>query len=226
MMFVDNPWPVAVSAVPSASIERRARSEHLALGVLASGDRADLVVGQDGDPPDDRLDRRIDRAEERVDRAVAVRLRAHGRAEDGERDLAARAAAVARGDVPAHESHRGDRGRGIAGVGRLLFDERDEVGVGHLLLHVRQGDRRPVDAVERLALEVVTELLELALQAAPARELADRQPRAREADRLRRHDLVRQRVLEHAVLVDARFVRERVASDDRLVRLDREAGQV
>ena len=83
-----------------------------------------------------------------------------------------------------------------------------------------------VDGVERLALEVVAELLQLALQAAPARELADRQPRARQPDRLRGHDLVGQRVLEHAVLVDARLVGEGVAADDGLVGLDGEAGEV
>ena len=41
------------------------------------------------------------------------------------------------------------------------------------------------------------------------------------ADVLRPHDLVGARVLQHAVLVDAGFVRERVAADDRLVRLHR-----
>ena len=38
-------------------------------------------------------------------------------------------------------------------------------------------------------------------------------------------DLVRLAVLEHAVLVDARLVRERVPADDRLVVLDRVAGE-
>ena len=44
------------------------------------------------------------------------------------------------------------------------------------------------------------------------------------ADILGAHDLVRLAVLQHAVLVDARFVRERVRADDRLVRLNRKAG--
>ena len=43
-----------------------------------------------------------------------------------------------------------------------------------------------------------------------------------DADRLRRHDLVGLRVLEHAVLVDAALVREGVPADDRLVVLHRE----
>ena len=111
-------------------------------------------------------------------------------------------------------------------LGRPLLDEREQVGVGDLLLRVGERDRLAVDLVERLALELVAELLELALEAAPAGQLADRELAAGEPDRLRRHDLVGQRVLDHAVLVDARLVRERVAADDRLVGLDREAGEV
>ena len=46
-----------------------------------------------------------------------------------------------------------------------------------------------------------------------------------EPDGRRVHDLVGRALLEHAVLVDAGLVRERVAPDDRLVRLHRVAGQ-
>ena len=60
-------------------------------------------------------------------------------------------------------------------LGRTLLDERDEVGVGDLLLLVGQRDGLAVDRVERLALEVVAELAQLALQAAPAGQLADRE---------------------------------------------------
>ena len=109
---------------------------------------------------------------------------------------------------------------------RALLDEGEQVGVGDLLLRVGERDRLAIDRVERLALDVVAELAELALEAAPAGQLADRQLAAGQPDRLRGHDLVGQRVLDHAVLVDAGLVGERVAADDRLVRLDREAGQV
>ena len=44
------------------------------------------------------------------------------------------------------------------------------------------------------------------------------------ADAFRRHDLIGGGVLQHAVLVDAGFMREGVAPDDRLVRLHVEAG--
>ena len=116
--------------------------------------------------------------------------------------------------------HRGGNLRGP------LLDERQQVRVRDFLLRVGEGDRLAVDHVERLAVEVVAQLAELALEALPAGQLADRQLAAGEPDRLGRHDLVGQRVLDHAVLVDPRLVGERVAADDRLVRLDREAGQV
>mmetsp|Transcript_352 Transcript_352/g.832 ORF Transcript_352/g.832 Transcript_352/m.832 type:complete len:468 (+) Transcript_352:748-2151(+) len=49
---------------------------------------------------------------------------------------------------------------------------------------------------------------------------------AHEADGFRRHDLVGSLVLDHAVLVDARFVHEGVRADDGLVRLTHHAGVV
>ena len=82
-------------------------------------------------------------------------------------------------------------------------------------------DRRAVDRVELVALHLVSQLAQLALEPAPAGQLADRQGAPGQADRLRGHDLVGERVLEEAVLVDARLVRERVGAHDRLVRLDR-----
>ena len=50
--------------------------------------------------------------------------------------------------------------------------------------------------------------------------LAEHERRLRHADVLGAHDFVGAAILQHAVLVNAGFVRERVAADDRLVRLD------
>ena len=55
--------------------------------------------------------------------------------------------------------------------------------------------------------------------------LAHDQRGLRDADALRRHDLVGLRVLQHAVLVDAALMREGVPADDRLVVLHRERGR-
>ena len=53
---------------------------------------------------------------------------------------------------------------------------------------------------------------------------AEHERRLRHADVFRLHDFVCAAVFEHAVLMDARFVRECVAADDRLVRLHLLAG--
>ena len=139
---------------PRALVGRApAADEHLALGVLAGRDRLDLVLGQDRPPAEDRLERLVDRREQRVDRAVAGRLGgpvlAAGRVSE---TLPVRIAAVRRGDAPADEL---DRRRDLR---RALLDEREQVGVGDLLLGVGQGDRLAVERVERLALDVVAEL--------------------------------------------------------------------
>jgi hypothetical protein len=55
--------------------------------------------------------------------------------------------------------------------------------------------------------------------------LAQHQLGLAHTDRRRIHDLVGGPLAQHAVLVDARFVRERVAADDRLVELHGVAGE-
>src|SRR5207247_10384860 len=60
----------------------------------------------------------------------------------------------------------------------------------------------------------------------PAGVLAPYELVGRPPDVRRPHDLVRELLLQHAVLVDARLVGERVLADDRLVRLDVDARDV
>ena len=73
--------------------------------------------------------------------------------------------------------------------------------------------------------ERVADLLAAALNGMTAGVLAENQRRLRHADLLGAHDFVGPAILQHAVLVDACFVRERVAADDRLVGLDAFAGE-
>src|SRR4029079_4870152 len=157
---------------------------------------------------------------ERIDRAIAGRFGRALLAADGQGDAPRGIATVRRRDAPADQLDRGWNLR------RALLHEGHQVRVGDFLLRVGEGDRLAIDRVERLALDVVAELPQLALEAAPARELADRQLAAGQSHRLGRHDLVRQRVLDHAVLVDPALVREGVAAHDRLVRLDGEPGEI
>src|SRR5207248_1901164 len=70
--------------------------------------------------------------------------------------------------------------------------------------------------------ELESKLLVARVQRVLSGMLAQHQAVLRRAYRLRRHDLVAQRIAEHAVLVNAGLMRKRVASHDRLIWLHRE----
>ena len=86
-------------------------------------------------------------------------------------------------------------------------------------LRIGERDHSPVDFIEIFARQFQPELLAALLHGVPAGVPAEHQRRLGHADVLRPHDLVGPPVLEHPVLVDAGFVREGVAADDRLVGL-------
>ena len=165
--------------------------------------------------------RQINRLIERVNWAVSGGIGCCLYAVHANLDATRRSAAARAGDAPIQEFDR----CGAAGGGALI-DECEEVGVGQLLLHVGEGDRFAVEGIERLSTEVVTEFSKLCLQATAARELPDRQAGANEANRLRRHDFVGEWILQHAVLMDPRLMREGIRANNRLVRLHRESGQI
>ena len=79
--------------------------------------------------------------------------------------------------------------------------------------------------VQRLALDLEAQLLQRLAQRVAAGVLAQHDRVGLQAHRGGVHDLVGRALLQHAVLVDAGLVRERVAPDDRLVGLHRVAGQ-
>ena len=181
----------------------------------------------------------------RGDRAEAEALHLDGLADDladgreGSRDRAvAGAGGVARAGVRPGERHIG-RGRAAAAhhaqlaqlelLGRIveaLVQQCQQVLVQDLALALGELQERLVDAAQLLVLEVVAQLLEAARQRVPPRMAAQHQRGPGNAHGVGLDDLVGQAVLEHAVLVDARLVRERVASHDRLVGLGEGAGQV
>jgi hypothetical protein len=109
---------------------------------------------------------------------------------------------------------------GATGQPLRIEAEREcvEIAVEHFALLVGQCLERDEQLVELLLVELVAEVDEAFAQRVPARVLAEHQLRAREADVLRTHDLVGLAVLEHAVLVNAGFMRERVLADNALLR--------
>ena len=156
-----------------------------------------------------------------VDRAVAGEVAADALPRGREdRDRGVRRAARGGLDVEPLE-------RVGAGVGpELVGDERLEVQRRDLLLLVRDLLEALERLVERLAGDLVAEVHQRGLQRVAAGVLAEHdRVRVVDADRRGGHDLVGRALLEHAVLVDAGLVLERVAAHDGLVGLHGVAGQ-
>ena len=77
--------------------------------------------------------------------------------------------------------------------------------------------------LQRILAQIEAQLLQFGLEGMAAGMLAHHQGRAAEADGFRSHDLVGAGMLQHAVLMDARFMGEGIGADDRLVGLDRQS---
>ena len=137
----------------------------------------------------------------------------------------ARRARVGVATVPPRSSSSTIEKRCTIADAELLGDDRLEVGLGDLDLAVGQLLEPGERLVQRVALHVQAHLLQRVGERVAARVLAQHDLRRFLPDGRRVDDLVGLAVLEHAVLVDARLVRERVAADDRLVVLHRVAGE-
>ena len=107
----------------------------------------------------------------------------------------------------------------------LLVDQCLDVLVVDVLLAVGERLESDESILELVAGELIAHLLQLVHEGVATGMLAHDQRGLLHSHALRPHDLVGLRMLEHAVLVDAGFVRERVAADDCLVVLHRERGR-
>src|SRR5207244_9611506 len=106
----------------------------------------------------------------------------------------------------------------VGGATAVLGDQH-QVFVGDLFLVVGQALEAGERVVQLVLRQQQAEFFEAPPQRVPARVLAQHKPRPFGADGRRGHDLVRARVLEHAILMDAALVSEGVEPHDRLVRL-------
>ena len=98
--------------------------------------------------------------------------------------------------------------------------------IGHVLDLVSQDHESAINFIQFATIELVTELFAAQTEGMAPGMLAEHQPRIGNPNRLRSHNFVGQRILQHAILMNAGFVSKRIASDDRLVRLDRNAGNL
>src|SRR3989442_2543699 len=124
-------------------------------------------------------------------------------------------------DVRRRGAHRLDHGA-------QAIDDAPQVAVADGLAPLAERDHLAIDVLDLGGRHVEPDRLAALLHGVAARMASEHEPRRRLSDVLRPHDLVRARILQHSVLVDAGFVREGVASDDRFVglhRLLREARQ-
>ena len=97
------------------------------------------------------------------------------------------------------------------------------MAVLNLLDAVGENHKFAIHLIQFAAFELVPQLLAAQSQCVTAGVLAQHQPRIWHAHRLRRHDFIRQRIFKHAILVNSGFVSKRIAADDSLVRLHRNA---
>ena len=105
-----------------------------------------------------------------------------------------------------------------------LVHERLEILVVDLLLLVRQIKEGVVHLVELFLVKLVAELLQTMLQSRMARTRREHDLGLAGADLFRIYDFVGIALLQHAILMDAGGVRERVGADDGLVHLHVDAG--
>src|SRR5690606_28999577 len=104
--------------------------------------------------------------------------------------------------------------------------ERFDVPVEQLLFLVGEGLEFLEQSIQLRLFDPEAELFHAFAECVTAAVLAEHEVRPREADVLRTHDFVGGVVAQHAVLVNAGFVRERVLADDRLVARNRHAGDL
>ena len=110
------------------------------------------------------------------------------------------------------------------GGGAVGFRERGDIAVGHRFLSVGERLERLENFIDAFFVALETEFGQPFGERVTARMLAEHHPAFLYADRFGRHDFVSERVRDDAVLMNARFVGERVLADDRFVGRDFDAG--
>jgi len=107
-----------------------------------------------------------------------------------------------------------------------VADQFEQVVIFDVFDFIGEADKAAIDVVERATIELVAELFAADGECMTAGVLAQHEFGVGHADGFRSHDLVGQGIFQHAILMDAGFVREGVASDNGFVGLDGDAGDL
>ena len=164
----------------------------------------------------------LDRLEGRVDRAVAGGRPAPASRPSPWRSADARAWRLARRVARRRAGSSRCHGRSPAELGPQ--HQRLDVAVEHSFFLSASALKSSNTRSSSASSSSKPSSLTRSRSACAAAVLAEHEVGARQAHVLGPHDLVGRVVLEHAVLVDARLVREGVLADDGLVARDRHAG--
>src|SRR2546425_2558287 len=116
--------------------------------------------------------------------------------------------------------------RNPSGCSVRLANQVEQMMIGHVLNLVGQNNESAINFIQFATIELVTELFAAQAEGVPSGMLAEYQPRIGNPNRLRSHNFVGQRILQHAILVNAGFVSECIASNDGFVGLDRDTGNL
>ena len=100
-----------------------------------------------------------------------------------------------------------------------VVQQRQQIFVENVTLLVRQRREFGVQRFERVRVELVSQLSIAPLEGVTSGMFAQDDARAARTHHFRRDDLVGETILEHAVLVNARLVGERIPADDGFVGL-------
>mmetsp|Transcript_43469 Transcript_43469/g.102266 ORF Transcript_43469/g.102266 Transcript_43469/m.102266 type:complete len:256 (+) Transcript_43469:851-1618(+) len=116
----------------------------------------------------------------------------------------------------------------VLGIGLLHLntDDRFEIAVRNFPLAISKILEASKGIIKVLTAEVIAELFEPSPNSASAAELAQRDPIVGEPNGARINDFVGEPVFQHSVLMDARFMRERIGTHNRLIGLHHHAGEI
>src|SRR6266436_4973802 len=105
-----------------------------------------------------------------------------------------------------------------------LVGDRKDVASAHQLRLIGQRGYAGINLRQFRIARLETQIAQRLAERIAARMFSKNERARRDADTLRRNDFVRQRVLDDSVLVDSRFVCERIGAHDGFVRRDLRAG--